>query len=100
MKNPNMMGIIQSIIRLVDACRGSAEGVMVIFCVSHIDAPTSTGSRKFTGGGWACTKSTRSMPRNPLSNGTCARAGFHVYRRPERLAMPSGVGGTALKMAR
>lgn len=30
--NPSMMGIIHNIILLVWACRGSADGVMVIFC--------------------------------------------------------------------
>lgn len=42
-KKPNIIGIIHSIILLVDAWRGSADGIVVVFCISHIDTPTSTG---------------------------------------------------------
>lgn len=42
-KKPNISGIIHSIMRLVDSCRGSAAGIIVIFCIIHIDTPTSTG---------------------------------------------------------
>ena len=69
-KKPNMIGIIHSIIRWVDCCLGSAEVVAVIFCVTHIGAPTRTGSRMLTGGCAAETKSTRSIPRKLLSRGT------------------------------
>ncbi len=41
---PNMMGSIQSIIRLVDSCFGSAEGRVLIFCMSHMDTPTRMGN--------------------------------------------------------
>ena len=44
-KNPNMMGIIHNIILLVDCCCGVADGMVVIFCITHMDAPTSTGSK-------------------------------------------------------
>jgi hypothetical protein len=44
-KNPNITGIIHSMIWFVCACRGSVLRVVVIFCCSHIVAPTSTGSR-------------------------------------------------------
>ena len=43
MKNPNITGIIQSINRLVEACLGSAAGMVLIFCMRNIDTPTRTG---------------------------------------------------------
>ena len=63
MKNPNITGIIQSIIWLVDCCRGSALGIVVIFCMMNIDAPTRTGSKKGSG-------TARSNHRNELFSGT------------------------------
>ncbi len=42
-KKPNISGIIQSIMRLVEACFGSTEGIMVIFCMTHIEAATMIG---------------------------------------------------------
>ena len=53
MKNPNISGIIHSIILLVDACRSSAEGIVVIFCMTHMDAPTRTGITNGDGSGSA-----------------------------------------------
>lgn len=64
MKNPNMAGIIQSIILLVDACRSSAVGMVVIFCMTHIDTPTRTGMTNGVGSGRA-----RSIHRKLLSIG-------------------------------
>ena len=55
-KKPNISGIIHSIILLVCACRGSADGIMVIFWVSHMEAPTSTG---MTGVGSGSDRSTQ-----------------------------------------
>lgn len=72
-----MMGIIHSIIWFVWACRASAEGWVVIFCCTHIEAPTSTGRAKLKGAGEAWTRPTRSMPRKELSRGTLLTAGFH-----------------------
>lgn len=77
MKNPNIIGIIHSMIWFVCACLGSTGAVMVIFCMIHMDAPTSTGRAKFHGIGEFWTLSTRSMPTNMLFNGICAIAGFH-----------------------
>ena len=76
-KMANITGIIQSIIWLVDCCRGSVAAGVVIFCWMNIEMPTSTGSRNCHGVGENCTKSTRSMPRNRLSNGIWEMAGFH-----------------------
>jgi len=59
-KKPNINGIIHSIILLVCACLGSAEGIVVIFWVNHMDTPTSTG---MTGVG---SGSDRSTQRNEL----------------------------------
>jgi len=99
-KNPNMIGISHSIIWLVWADRSSMEGMALIFCCAHIEAPTRIGSAKLNGAGAFWTRSTRSMPMNMLSRGTSLAAGFHPYRTVDRLAVPSGVAGTALKMAR
>ena len=75
LKKPNMRGIIQSIMRLVDCCLGSAAGIVVIFCMSHIDAPTSTGSTGVLSG------SARSSHRNELSRGIASLTlGSHEYR--------------------
>ena len=63
MKNPNINGIIHNIIRLVDACLGSAEGMDVIFWTRYMDAPTSTGSTGVRSG------RARSHHKNALSNG-------------------------------
>ena len=54
-KNPNITGIIQSMIWLVCAWRGSVLRTVVIFCCSHMVAPTSTGSRNGYGCGAALT---------------------------------------------
>jgi hypothetical protein len=63
-KKPNMAGIIQSMILLVEAWRSSAVGIVVIFCMIHMDAPTSTGMMKGDGSGAA-----RSIQRKLLSMG-------------------------------
>ena len=44
-KNPKSMGIIHSIIRLVEACLGSTDGMTVIFCIRNMDTPTRIGNR-------------------------------------------------------
>jgi hypothetical protein len=62
-KNPNISGIIQSIIRLVDACLGSALGMVVIFCMSHMETPTRTGNSGVRSG------SARFSHRKELSRG-------------------------------
>jgi hypothetical protein len=68
-KNPNISGIIHSIIRLVDACLASTKGITVIFCMRNIDAPTSTGSTGRVSG------TARSSHRNELLSGmtSCTR---------------------------
>ena len=66
-KKPNMKGIIQSIMRLVDCCLGSAAGIVVIFCMSHIDPPTSIGRNSGIGFSWAV--SARSSHRKVESRG-------------------------------
>ena len=62
-KNPNIRGIIHNIMRLVDCCLGSAAGMVVIFCMRNIDAPTSTGSTGRRSG------LARSSQRKELSSG-------------------------------
>ena len=62
-KNPNIRGIIQSIIRLVDACLGSTEGMLVIFCIRNMEPPTRTGRTGVSG-------VARSSHRKELFKGT------------------------------
>lgn len=62
-KKPNISGIIQSIILLVDACLGSADGMVVIFCIIHIDTATRIGNTGSLSG------SARLSHRKLLSNG-------------------------------
>ena len=64
MKNPNIAGIIHNIILLVDAWRSSAVGMVVIFCMTHIDTPTRIGITNGVGSGRA-----RSIHRKLLSIG-------------------------------
>lgn len=64
-KKPNMMGIIQSIMRLVEAWRSSAVGIAVIFCMTHMETPTRTGIMTGDGSGRA-----KSIQRKELSMGT------------------------------
>ena len=59
-----MIGIIHNIMRLVDSWRGSAAGIVVIFCIRNIDNPTSTGSIGKVSG------EARSSHRKLLSMGT------------------------------
>lgn len=75
MKKPNISGIIHNIILFVCACLGSAEGIVVIFCVSHMEMPTSTG---ITGVGSGSDKSTQ---RNELFIGiTSLTLGSQEYK--------------------
>ena len=67
-KKPNISGIIHSIIRLVDCCCGVADAVGVIFCITNIDPPTSSGSR--TGTASSLAYLARSIHKKELSSGT------------------------------
>lgn len=62
--NPRNTGIIHSIKRLVDACLASADGIVVIFCVNQVEAPTRIGNINGLGSGLA-----RSSQRNELLKG-------------------------------
>ena len=65
----SISGIIHSIIVLVCACLGSADGTVDIFCTAHMDSPTSAGRRKSL-----CSPgpSARSIQRKPLLSGTAS----------------------------
>ena len=93
-KKPNIRGIIQSIILLVDCCLGSAVGIVVIFCMTNMDTPTATGSigvGSFTA---------RSSQRNELFSGTTSCThGSHEYSRPDRPTRLSGVDGSVWRIA-
>ena len=45
-RNPNIRGIIHSIMLLVWACLGSVVGIVIIFCWTHMEPPTRMGIRK------------------------------------------------------
>ena len=88
-KMANINGIIHNIIRLVDSVRGSAVGIIVIFCWTNIEAPTSTGIIKGLGSGTA-----RSSHRNRLFKGTTVSTpGSQEYRCWESRARASGLVG-------
>ena len=90
MKNPNISGIIHSIMRFVDACRASADGMVVIFCMTHIDPPTRIGITKGDGSGCP-----RSIHKKSASIGMALWTwGSHPYRCCDRLTRLSGVDAT------
>ena len=66
MIKPRKKGIIQSIILLVEACLGSLETGVVIFCCTQVETPTSTGRTS-----WVELRSgmDRSSQRNELFKG-------------------------------
>ena len=68
-KNPNISGIIHNIMRLVDACLGSAAGMVLIFCMANMDPPTRMGRMGVLSG------SARFSHKNELSRGitSCTR---------------------------
>lgn len=69
-KTPNMPGMSHSIMRLVDSCCGVVEGMVVIFCITNMETPTSTGNRN--GSGLALEYSARSRNRKVPSRGTAS----------------------------
>ena len=52
-KKPNIIGIIHSIILLVEACRSSIAGMVVIFCIKNMEIPTNIGITTGEGSGLA-----------------------------------------------
>jgi hypothetical protein len=88
-----MRGIIHSIILLVEDCLGSAAGIMVIFCMAHMDTPTRMG--RMIGFGRA-----RSRPRKVLLMGIASLTlGSQEYRCVERPTRLSGWDGRTRNMA-
>ena len=70
-KNPNMMGIIQSIMFWLACCLGSGEGVVVIFCCTQVEAATSSGMMNSAVPGLP----PRSIPRKLLFRGAAECTG-------------------------
>ena len=86
-KNPSIRGIIQSIMVLVEACLGSVDGIIVIFCCAQVVTPTSIGIIRGEGSGLA-----RSSHRKLLFIGTAVSAnGLKEYRRWDSPTRWSGV---------
>lgn len=89
--NPNITGIIHCIIRFICICLGSVDGFAIIFCCTHIEPPTSSGSITLVGSG-----SDRSNHRKPLFNGTAVcTPGSHEYNFCDRSTSRSGFWGSA-----
>lgn len=65
-KNPNIIGIIQSIILLVCCCLASPVLKVVIFCCNQVVAPTNRGNMIMKILGVLCTGSTKFIVRNSL----------------------------------
>ena len=63
-KKAIISGISHSIIIWLVDWRGSVDGVIVIFCWSHVETKTSTGTTTFVGSG-----SERSIHRNAALSG-------------------------------
>ena len=71
-KNPNINGIIQSIMRLVDSCLESTAGMVLIFCMANMEPPTRMGRMGVLSG------VARSSHRKELSRGiTSCTCGSH-----------------------
>lgn len=68
-KNPNITGIIQSIMRLVDSCLGSIAGMVLTFCMKNMETPTRMG-RMGRGSGLA-RSSHRKALRRGMTSWTC-----------------------------
>lgn len=69
-KKAIISGISQSIIVWLVDCRGSVDGVMVIFCWSQVETNTSTGITTLDGSG-----SDRSIHRKLALNGAAVYIG-------------------------
>ncbi len=92
MKKPNITGIIQRSMRLVDAWRGSAARGVLIFCMTHMEAPTSIAVKYVT---MEVSATARSRPRNLLFSGTTwFTMGIQEYRCPDSPASDSGLVGS------
>lgn len=87
-----MIGIIHNIIFCVEACVAVADGIDVIFCITSIEPPTNTGSRKENG--LLLEVRERSSHKKWLSTGIDSLiCGSHVYVCSANLTNSSGVLG-------
>jgi len=93
-KNPNIRGIIHSIILLVDACLSSAAGIIVIFCIRNIETPTIIGSTGKVSG------RAKFNHKKELSKGiTSFIMGIQGYKLVDSPTKLSGVDGTVFMIA-
>ena len=89
-----MIGSIHNSSRWVCSCCALVEAVGVIFCIAHIEPPTSTGSRMLNGTGLSLAYRDRSIVMKPLSSGTARWThGSQGYSLSDRSASLSGVEG-------
>ena len=93
-KNPSIMGIIYSIMFWLACCLASAEGWVVIFCCTQVEAATNNGMMNIGVLGLA-PRSMLSMPKKLLFKGTAEWIDtnpIHEYsfsERPTRLSGPA-----------
>ncbi len=86
---PRKIGIIHNIIVWLDCCRGSGDGICVIFCCTHVVTATKTGITMGDGSGRL-----KSSHKNPLFTGIVAWIGtkvIHGYNLSDRLTKSSGL---------
>ena len=80
--------------RFVESCCGEVDGIVVIFCIKNIDAPTSIGSIT-VGSGLA-----KSSQKNVLSIGIdCLTIGNQPYKYFDKTTKFSGSDGTVFIIA-
>ena len=91
-KKPSIKGIIQSIIVYVCCCCGSADGLDIIFCCTHVETPTRIGSQIwniFSPAGFA-----KSIHKACVLTGTASLTiGSQPYNLLARPIRDSGVPG-------
>lgn len=80
--------------------RGSLVGEVIIFCCTHMLAPTSSGRIKEKGTPSAWDGSPRLRPRKLSFSGTIRWTSGQEYRRSERLNRRSGEAGSTWRIAR
>ena len=86
-RNASMRGIIHNSMLLVEACLASVVGIIVIFCWTHVEAPTSSGIMMGEGSG-----SPRFIHKKSAFSGTIVSdRGFHEYSLWDRPTRWSGL---------
>ena len=89
-----MIGSIHNSSFWVCSCWALVDAVGVIFCIAHMEPPTSTGRRMLNGTGLSLAYNDRSIVMKLLSSGTARwTQGSHGYSLSDSSASLSGVDG-------